>query len=574
MMSLTMTCGKPESTNSVSQLQEVDQVVDDMLIYVSSWPRIQQIPSATRTDGEPVIKDLYAIRLDSPTHQPIIFNVKTRMSLKMQGSSLGPNTYLSVPLQTFGKKTSTHYLVASLVLLTFENAPPRNPHGKGCLTVQHKDGNRRNNSLHNLEYISPSEQIRSQSMRNNVRGRNLTAMHSVTEQMIPPQTAHKMQEYFVEIGVQNKSGVTYLLGQAKKNQDITEWGEKQRGPKGWIIDYAASHDDDRIASLEFSEVPSILVGGNTTVKCSREGHVSWNGGKPTSGFHNEKCSNAYKVVGIPEHSEVRLKGNAGISPRKFQVHRLILWAWGFMAQEDKVVDHLDGNKHNNFLDNLQWVTASENHLRANMLYESIVKLHPKSLAVITKYPSIKHAVADTGLDGICTAIRQKEVHGGFLWQTGSYTPPKAWGGSGLATIVSAVHQKNEAGNIMCSFDTLQSAAESFARKGVCMQKYMTAQAMIFRAACGKTLGAYGFFWEFADPGERAKVLLAARTKHGKGTLRCKPVACFDLKTGTLIDEFDSGAIAHESTGACAGHISDCMKGKRSHSKGLAWAYAC
>lgn len=46
----------------------------------------------------------------------------------------------------------------------------------------------------------------------------------------------------------------------------------------------------------------------------------------------------------------------------FRVHRLV--AEAFMGKSELEVDHIDGNKENNNIQNLQWVTRSENMTRA------------------------------------------------------------------------------------------------------------------------------------------------------------------------------------------------------------------
>lgn len=51
--------------------------------------------------------------------------------------------------------------------------------------------------------------------------------------------------------------------------------------------------------------------------------------------------------------------------RTFRVHRLIMMAFKPVENMDKLeVNHLDGNKKNNKLENLEWCTASENQKHA------------------------------------------------------------------------------------------------------------------------------------------------------------------------------------------------------------------
>ena len=56
---------------------------------------------------------------------------------------------------------------------------------------------------------------------------------------------------------------------------------------------------------------------------------------------------------------VRVKHKSG-SFRTVSVHRLIALAFIRNDEGKKQVNHIDGNKKNNSVDNLEWVTASEN----------------------------------------------------------------------------------------------------------------------------------------------------------------------------------------------------------------------
>lgn len=51
--------------------------------------------------------------------------------------------------------------------------------------------------------------------------------------------------------------------------------------------------------------------------------------------------------------------------RRVAVHRLVIWAfWGKLSTKEMPVNHLDGNKLNNDLSNLELVTVAENNIHA------------------------------------------------------------------------------------------------------------------------------------------------------------------------------------------------------------------
>lgn len=58
-----------------------------------------------------------------------------------------------------------------------------------------------------------------------------------------------------------------------------------------------------------------------------------------------------------------------LKQKHFNIHRLV--AESFLLNKNQCVNHIDGNKLNNNISNLEWVTNSENHIHA---YENGLKL--------------------------------------------------------------------------------------------------------------------------------------------------------------------------------------------------------
>ena len=96
---------------------------------------------------------------------------------------------------------------------------------------------------------------------------------------------------------------------------------------------------------------------------------------------NYEVSNLGRVRSLDRfYNGINLKGKIlKLSPNKFgylrftakkdnitktlHVHRIVLLAFNSI-QENKQVNHIDGNKTNNKLENLEWCTDSENKLHA------------------------------------------------------------------------------------------------------------------------------------------------------------------------------------------------------------------
>ena len=119
------------------------------------------------------------------------------------------------------------------------------------------------------------------------------------------------------------------------------------------------------------------------------------------------------------------------------VHRLVAKAFIPNPEDKRTVNHKDGNRQNNCLDNLEWATHSENHLHAfrvlgkkpnlNMLGKRN-ELHKRSKPVVQSdkagvfikvFPSIQEAERQTGseaknISSVC--LGKLKTCNGFKWR--------------------------------------------------------------------------------------------------------------------------------------------------------------
>lgn len=257
-----------------------------------------------------------------------IFNTLTQKFLK---GSIGEHGYHYYRLFKNNSKKMfyTHRLVAEAFLDNPNNLP----------VVNHIDGNKQNNSITNLEWVSYSD--------------NMEHWHSCLKQSKP-----RVTEYYTQ-DLKNEQWKIY------KNYFVSSKGRIRHKIKNNLLK------------------PSIAC-GYYKVRLSEKGLV-------------EDC----------------------------MVHQLVYQLFGSeKITENKVIDHIDGNKLNNDIDNLRLITLSENVL--NALYQQKTNSSEKEVyqydlngKFIQKFPSAAEAARQLKLDSstITKVCRGKnKTHGGFVFK--------------------------------------------------------------------------------------------------------------------------------------------------------------
>jgi len=187
------------------------------------------------------------------------------------------------------------------------------------------------------------------------------------------------------------------------------------------------------------EVWSDVVGYEGRYQVSNFGRVmSLKRYKTGGGILRQSLSNAgYLKVGLYKES----------THKNHNVHRLV--ALAFIPKDGcEFVNHIDGNKVNNKVENLEWCSRSDNQKHAfrmglqkvNLIAarEAAWKKTRKSILQYTighdfikEYVSVSEAAKETGIKR--TAISQclignSSQSGGFLWEYKSKEPPLTEGG--------------------------------------------------------------------------------------------------------------------------------------------------
>jgi len=155
--------------------------------------------------------------------------------------------------------------------------------------------------------------------------------------------------------------------------------------------------------------------------------------KPLVNFENEYIISNFGIIKRLHSDEIvkqKIKNNyyyvrLSSYESEFRVHRLVAQTFIKNITDKKIfVNHKNGNKLDNCVDNLEYVTPSENvkHAVENGLQKLTSKRigqFDKNGILIKEYTSINEACKETGIDDgtICKVCKGKNKSGGgFIWK--------------------------------------------------------------------------------------------------------------------------------------------------------------
>lgn len=306
--------------------------------------------------------------------------------------------------QLKGKSVAIHRLIA----LTFCPNPLNLPQ------VNHKDGNKRNNSVDNLEWISASDNVKHAIKLGRKDGKPAANPIRITLRDGSFKDYNSTIKAAEEMNIERYL-ITYCL---KTDGYYTGIPGKKSKEDSWI--WKVERITQSINNTNTNE-KQIEIDGFTHLTACSNGII--------------KNKNTNKSVGTSDGRYIRVKPSTkGDKLPGRSAHQLI--ALTFIPNPDNkpYVNHIDGNTHNNSVSNLEWCTQKENmaHAKDNGLINDIsnkaksdkMKIPVYQLElngnIIKKFESVSDANTEIGsnISSVCTGYNKnngRNLAYGYGW---------------------------------------------------------------------------------------------------------------------------------------------------------------
>jgi hypothetical protein len=276
-------------------------------------------------------------------------------------------------------------------------------------TVNHKDHNKLNNNLSNLEWATTTEQ------NNHKRKCKKEIQELVSSRpvwRIDKDTNEKL-EYYKTIRLAAQWIFDNKLTSVKEFNDgnniKTKISAVAQGRRPTTFGYKweyCNECENKYDDEEWKDIPSDIINGAKGYKISNYGRVKNHKGRITEGSNHES---GYLWVSI--------------APKQYLLHRLVAKTFIPNPENKEQVNHIDGNKQNACVNNLEWNTNQENQLhKVNSGLSNTIKAiiqYDLDMNKIKEYTSITEASIQLNIIrssiGKCCNNSQKTA-GGFIFK--------------------------------------------------------------------------------------------------------------------------------------------------------------
>ncbi|AVL94769.1 HNH endonuclease [Moumouvirus australiensis] len=260
--------------------------------------------------------------------------------------------------ETKEKRVSVHRLVAKTYL----------PNPKNLRIVDHIDNNKLNNHVHNLRWVSASDNAK--NYIKNFAPKNPILQLDTKGNLIKEWGSTR--EILDENPNYRHNNLNHcILGKGRTAYGYV-WCRKNPLVKKEAVKYDLAHDEI------FKRIKKIDENDLSNYKVSNKGNVINSSGR----FLSKMNRDGYICI--------NLTIKPGVTKR-YRVHRLV--AITFIKNDDpdnKIhINHIDKNRSNNCVENLEWVTQKENNCHA--VGKPVKAINPETGKVFKRFKTMREA---------------------------------------------------------------------------------------------------------------------------------------------------------------------------------------
>jgi hypothetical protein len=289
-------------------------------------------------------------------------------------------------------------------------------------------------------------------------------------------------------------------------------------------------------------------------------------------------TNRYLTQQVREDGYMDVGLTVNGNSKKHLVHRLVAQTFIDNSMELPVVNHKDGDKKNNDVSNLEWVTFSDNSMHAHDTGLSRTRREVCKFKLdgtyVESYNSITEATSSISerknISAVC--MNKKRSCNGFLWM---YMEECLQLDDGTYVILpDRIRERCSMSYIsVCQFDLDGTFIEIY--DSITNASLFTGsnRSSISSVCNGRESSCNGFLWMHADECEQENGSYVINFDHiRKKMYACKSVCQFDLD-GTFIEIYESILVAAVSTQSSKVTISKVCKKQNRYCNGFLWMYA-